>query len=95
MNRIRDTKDIKVNDIVYYARIMPKLDIYDVYDLKIRSIEDTYFVGVDMRNKHSYLFPYEDIDKIVFIDRKDAVEKAKAAEKNKHKVSTETYYEEY
>ena len=25
---------IRKNDIVYYARIMPKLDVYDVYELK-------------------------------------------------------------
>ncbi len=35
---------IKKNDIVYYARIMPKLDVYDVYELKVRTVEDTYEV---------------------------------------------------
>lgn len=77
-----NTKDIEVNSIVYYARIMPKLDIYDVHDLKVRSTEDTYFVGVDTRNKHSYLFSYKDVGKTVFIDRADAVNKVKLAENN-------------
>ena len=52
---------IRKNDIVYYARIMPKLGIYDVHDLKVRSTEDTYFVGVDVRSKHSFIFSYKDI----------------------------------
>ena len=38
---------IRKNDIVYYARIMQKLDVYDVYELKVRTVEDTYFTGID------------------------------------------------
>ena len=95
MTKETNTKEIKPNDVVYYARIMPKLGIYDVHDLKVRSTEDTYFVGVDVRNKHSFIFSYKDIGKSIFINREDAVTKAKEAEKNKPKVSTETYYEEY
>ena len=86
---------IRKNDIVYYARIMPKLDVYDVYDLKVRTVEDTYFTGIDKRDKKSYLFTYKDVDKTVFINREEAVNKTKEAEKNKPIISTETYYEEY
>ncbi len=89
-------KEIKVNDIVYFVRIMPRLDVYDVYDLKIRTVEDTYFVGVDKRDKKSYLFSYKEIGKTVFLNRKDAVKKANEAEDaNKQNVSKERYYEEY
>ena len=86
---------IRKNDIVYYARIMPRLGIFDVYDLKVRTIADTYFVAIDKRDKKSYLFNYNEIGKIVFTNRKEALNKTKEAEKNKPKVSTETYYEEY
>ena len=89
------TDKIRKNDIIYYARIMPKLGIFDVYDLKVRTIADTYFVAIDKRDKKSYLFNYNEIGKIVFTDRKEALNKTKEAEKNKPKVSTETYYEEY
>ena len=83
-------------DIIYYARIMPNLGIFDVYELKIRTIEDTYFVGTDKRDKRAFLLPYSAIGEYVFIDRKDAVDKATIAEENNKKVvSTETYYEEY
>lgn len=95
MTKETDTKGIKPKDIIYYARIMPKLGIFDVYDLKVRTVEDTYFTGIDKRDKRSYLFSYKDVNKTVFTNREDAVTKAKEAEKNKPKVSTETYYEEY
>ena len=86
---------INIGDTLYYARIMPKLDVYDVYDLKVRTVEDTYFSTIDKRDKKSYLFSYNDIGKTVFINREEAVNKTKEAEKNKPKVSAETYYEEY
>ena len=88
---------IAIGNIVYYARIMPKLDIYDVYELKVRTVEDTYFSTIDKRDKKSYLFSYNDIGKTVFLNRQDALNKTKDAEKCKPmiKVSTETYYEEY
>ena len=95
MTKETDTKCIKLKDIVYYARIMPKLDIYDVYDLKVRTITDTYFVAIDKRDKKSYLFTFTDINKTVFTNREDALSKVKKEEKNKPKISTETYYEEY
>ena len=95
MTKETDTKCIKLNDIVYYARIMPKLGIFDVYDLKVRTVEDTYFVAIDKRDKKSYLFNFTDINKTVFANREEALNKTKEAEKNKPKVSTETYYEEY
>ena len=86
---------INIGDTLYYARIMPKLDVYDVYDLKVRTVEDTYFSTIDKKDKKSYLFSYNDIGKTVFINREEAVQKTKEAEKNKPKVSAETYYEEY
>ena len=86
---------INIGDTLYYARIMPKLGIFDVHDLKVRSTEDTYFVGVDVRSKHSFIFSYKDIGKAIFLNREDAVTKAHEAEKSRPKASTETYYEEY
>ena len=85
----------KIGDIVYYARIMPTLGIYDVCELKIRTVTDTYFVGTDKRDKRAYLFSYNAVGKCIFLNRKDAVEKAIEAEESSPKVSKETYYEEY
>ena len=91
-----DGRLLTKGDIVYYARIMPNLGIFDVYDLKVRTVADTYFVGIEKRDKKAFLLPYSAIGEYVFVDRKDAVDKATIAEENNKKiVSTETYYEEY
>ena len=91
-----DGRLLTKGDIVYYARIMPNLGIFDVYDVKIRTIADTWFSGVEKRDKKVFLFPYSAIDKYIFFNRKDAVDMATNAEENNKKViSTETYYEEY
>lgn len=81
--------------VVYYARIMPTVDVYEVLELKIRTVEDDYFVGTEKRSKHAYLFGNSAIDKYIFKDRKMALDLVKEAEKNKKAVSEETYYEEY
>ena len=85
----------KIGDIVYYARIMPTLGIYDVCELKIRTVADTYFVGTDKRDKRAYLFSYNAVGKCIFSNRKDAIEKVITAEESSPKVSKETFYEEY
>lgn len=81
-------------DILYYARIVPRTGIYEVCELLIRTVEETYFVGIDKRDKHAYLFLYSDINKTVFKNRKEALKKVKDAEKNKVKTNYEIYYEE-
>lgn len=86
---------IKKKDTLYFARIVPNANIYDVYKMKVRTVENDWFVGMDKRDKHAYLFSYSDIDKTVFKDRKDALNKVKEAEKNKRAISEESYYEEY
>ena len=85
----------KIGDIVYYARIMPTLGTYDVCELKIRTVTDTYFVGTDKRDKRAYLFSYNAVGKCIFSNRQDAVHKVITAEESSPKVSKETYYEEY
>ena len=43
------SNELKKGGIIYYARIMPNLGVFDVYELKIRTVADTYFVGTDKR----------------------------------------------
>ena len=69
--------------------------MYNLDELKIRTITDTYFVGIEKYTKKAFLFPYSSIGKTVFINRKDALKIVKEAEKNREEVSIETYYEEY
>ena len=85
---------MKKGDIVYYARVIPNI-LYEVCELKIRTVEDTYFVGIENRSKHAFSFNNNELDKIVFYDRKIALQIVKDAEKNKTKNYSENSYEEY
>ena len=87
---------LKKKDVVYYTKIIPSCGIYDVYELRIRTVEDDWFVGIEKRDEHAHLFNNSDIEKTIFTDRNEAVRKVKEAEKNNMAVSSEeTYYEEY
>lgn len=88
-------KEIKKSNIVYYARMIPNVGLYEVIDLKIRTVADDFFVGIENRTKHAYMFKFSDIGKIIFFDRKEALNVVKAAEKSGKKVSDEKFYEEY
>ena len=86
---------LKKKDRLFYARIIPRTRIYEVCELIIRTIEDTYFVAIDKKDKHAYLFTYEDIDIILFAKRADALSKVLDAEKKSPKIKYEIDYEEY
>lgn len=50
-------KDIYVGQTVYFARIIPSCDVYDLLDLKLRTVnkEGKWFVGCDKKTKSSVL----------------------------------------
>lgn len=92
----KEEANLHKGDYVYFARIIPKQGIYDVLDLKVRTVEDTYFVAQDSdKTCIAYPFAYKDVGVIIFKNRFDAIETVNNAEVNKPKVSDETYYEEY
>lgn len=88
-------EEIQKGKIIYYARINARVGIYDLCELKIRTVEDTYFVGTDKRDKHAYPLSYSSLNKYVFDDRKVCLSVLNEAEKNAPKVKGETDYEEY
>lgn len=68
---------LKKKDIIYYARILPKVKIYEVCEMKVRTVTDTWFVAIDTRDKRSYLFSYNNFEKILFFNREDALAPSK------------------
>ena len=88
-------KVINKGDILYYSRINPKAGIYDLCELKIRTVTDTYFVGIDKKDKQAHIFGYNALNSIVFENRAEALNKVKQAQKNNKETPQETYYEEY
>lgn len=83
-----------VGKTLYYTQILPKVGVYNLLDMKVYTTYDTYFATVEKRDKRRYLFYYTDINKIIFENRLEALEKIKEAEENKPIVSDEIYYEE-
>lgn len=88
-------KVLNKNDIVYYAKIFPKMGIYELYELKIRTLTDKYFVATDDKTKQAHLFGLDSVGECIFTDRNEALEVVHEAEMHKPKVSDETFYEEY
>lgn len=86
---------LKRKDVLYYARIIPQTRIYEVCELIVRTVKDTWFVAVDKRDKRAYLFNNNDIGKIVFFNRSTALTKVNEAEKFAPKGKYEIDYEEY
>ena len=78
---------MKRKDIVYYARIHPTLGVYEVLELLVRVVETGWFSAMDKRDKRVYLFADKDLNKTVFVDRKEALMVVKEAEKNKRKLT--------
>lgn len=79
-------------DVYYYARIHPATGIYEVDELCIRTVEETYFVGTEKRTKQAFLFNYDELEETVFLDRTKALDLVKAAEaefKDKKKFTTD------
>lgn len=66
----------KKGDIVFYARCIPENGLYEVCELKIRTVnqEEGWIVGVDKRDKRAYLLTKNEISKRVFEERKDALD---------------------
>ena len=86
--------ELKKQDVVYYTRILPSSNIYDILELKIRTVEKDWFVGIEKRDKQAFLFQDTELNKTVFTDRKIALKKVKEAESNKKDLNYEIYYEE-
>lgn len=88
-------KTLNKGDKLYYTKIFPTVGIYDVCDLTVRTVTDTYFVGIDKRDKHAYLLGLNVLEDLVFDSRKIALNKVHEAEKHKLNINDETDYEEY
>lgn len=70
-----DFDGLEKGDIVYFARIMPKLGYYEVLELKINTKKEDYCTGTDSKTtKQMFLFSKEYAENTLFTDRKHAVE---------------------
>ena len=73
---------IDVGNIVFYARVIPQCDIYEVLSLTVRtSHDDGWCVGVDSDTRQAYPFNKEDEGTLIFFNEKEAIAVVKEAKK--------------
>lgn len=65
---------LEVGQEVYYARIMKIHNVYDLLEIKIRTVNEDYFAGIYERTKQTFLFSKKDLGKTVFEKRYEALE---------------------
>lgn len=80
---------IKKGEKIYYVRALQKVDIYELYELNIRTVKENWFAAYEDKSKQVFLFSNKDIGNIVFTIRKDALEKLNEMKKKRRKVSDE------
>ena len=60
---------IKIKDTLYYAQIIPSLCHYNVLDMKVVDLYDTYFVCIEKSKEKIYPLNYTNIGKMIFENR--------------------------
>jgi len=66
-------------DNLFYARIIQKKGIYEVCEITVRTVGDTWFTAINKKDKRIYLFLYTDIGKNIFYNKKQALSKVLVA----------------
>lgn len=84
-NEPRDPNKLYRGDFVYYAQSLPNLNEFNVIDLKVRMVEESWFSCTEKITKRAYIFNNSDLDRIVFRDRLSALEKARSDEEDYRK----------
>ena len=85
---------IKKGTVVYYAQCLEQVGVFEVLELTLRTVEDTWCVGVETKEKQAHLFYKKDIDKHIFFNRHDALMTVKEAEFNCKRKFTEEKLED-
>ena len=62
------------DDVVYFCQVIPNCNIYEILELKIRTVTEKWYVGVDEKTKQAQIFTEDMIDQYVFTHRVDALE---------------------
>ena len=69
---------IQKDDIIYFSHVLPKLNVYEVLEMKIRTVGVNWFVASSTKNSNNvYAFTDDDINQIVFQTYQEAYEHMK------------------
>lgn len=70
---------MEIGDTYFFVRCLPRTNEFEILELKIRTITENYFVGIDSLYEKStqQAFPFvnSDLDTIIFKTHKEAKEK--------------------
>ena len=81
-------------DHLFYGEVVKSCGIFEVHEISIRTIADTYFVGVDTETHKAYVFSYDQLNECLFNFRIDAanyvkVKQEECGEIKLHKIKEE------
>ena len=69
---------IQKDDIIYFSHVLPKLNVCEVLEMKIRTVGVNWFVASSTKNRNNvYAFTDDDINQIVFSTYQEAYEHMK------------------
>ena len=69
---------IQKDDTIYFSHVLPKLNVYEVLEMKIRTVGVNWFVASSTKNRNNvYAFTDDDINQIVFSTYQEAYEHMK------------------
>ena len=72
------------DDIIYFSHVLPKLNVYEVLEMKIRTVGVNWFVASSTKNRNNvYAFTDDDINQIVFQTYQEAYEHMNRQKENK------------
>ena len=74
---------IGIGDVVFYSRIHHNTGIYELCELRVRTVYPDCFVGVDKDSKQAFIISYDECDVFVFDDRFAALAVVREAEKRR------------
>ncbi|MBQ4523570.1 MAG: hypothetical protein IJA10_11565 [Lachnospiraceae bacterium] len=72
--------ELKKHDKVFFARTMPKLGYYEIFDCVVVDIDEKYCIVSDTKTKQSFLIHNSRAEEVLFKDRKLAVKYLKEEE---------------
>lgn len=78
--------DIKVGDMLYWARIRPNTEEFDVIDLKVVTKYKDCFVCTEESMGQRHMFGYGEYNKKIFSNRFEALQVALEAEEGSKEV---------
>ena len=69
---------LQKDDTIYFSHVLHNLNVYEVLEMKIRTVGVGWFVAASTNNSNNvYAFTYDDINKIVFQTYQEAHEHMK------------------